>query len=313
MPGETLPLVTAITPAYNRADLLAETIDSVLNQTYPHVEYIVLDDGSTDHTLDVLRGYDGRLRWETHPNMGEARTVNRGFALAQGEYVVVVNSDDPIMPNMIATLVAYMEQHPEVLVVYPDWIEIDLQSQPFNTVRAADYDYRGMVRWMACLPGPGALIRRRALALAGGRSTDYRYVTDLEFWLRVGLHGPLAHVPLPLATHRHHAASAGVQHKAVQGAEIVAMAEAFFQRDDLPPDIAALRAEALSAAHYTAALRTRGSRRLVLMHSWASLRLCPRRWLWDTRFRPSILLYVLLPDWIYEQIQKKYRQSRFRV
>ena len=85
-----LPLVTVITPAYNRASYLVETIESVLGQDYPRLEYIVLDDGSTDNTREVLGKYEGRIIWETHPNMGETRTVNKGFGLARGEIVVVV-------------------------------------------------------------------------------------------------------------------------------------------------------------------------------------------------------------------------------
>ena len=92
------PLVTVVTPTYNAASYLAETIESVLAQTYAHIEYIVLDDGSTDDTLRVLKQYDGRLHWETQPNMGEALTVNKGWDMARGEDVVIVNADDRRSP-----------------------------------------------------------------------------------------------------------------------------------------------------------------------------------------------------------------------
>jgi glycosyltransferase involved in cell wall biosynthesis len=87
------PLVSVITPTFNRADLLRETVESVLNQNYPRVEYLVLDDGSTDSTASLMARYGDRVRYLTHDNRGEARTVNRGFSEASGEMIAVVNSD----------------------------------------------------------------------------------------------------------------------------------------------------------------------------------------------------------------------------
>ena len=79
------PLVSFITATYNTAPYLRETIDSILAQTYPNIEYIVLDDGSTDDTLNILKSYGDRIQWESHPNMGETRTVNKGFDMAKGD------------------------------------------------------------------------------------------------------------------------------------------------------------------------------------------------------------------------------------
>src|SRR6476620_5979365 len=79
------PLVTFITPTYNAAHFLPETIDSILVQTYPNIEYIVLDDGSTDNTVEILKSYGDRIMWESHPNMGETRTINKGYSMAKGD------------------------------------------------------------------------------------------------------------------------------------------------------------------------------------------------------------------------------------
>src|SRR5213080_4739493 len=84
MNNTEFPLVSVITPSYNRADYLPETIESVLSQDYPNFEYIVLDDGSTDNTCEVLERYSHQLKWETHPNMGETLTVNKGLKMARG-------------------------------------------------------------------------------------------------------------------------------------------------------------------------------------------------------------------------------------
>ena len=106
----TYPLVSVITPVYNRADLLPETIDSVLSQDYPNIQYIVLDDGSTDNTLETIKQYTDRLIIEAHPNIGETATVNKGFGMAEGEFICVVNSDDPLIPGAITALVDAIRQ-----------------------------------------------------------------------------------------------------------------------------------------------------------------------------------------------------------
>ncbi|GIW82751.1 MAG: hypothetical protein KatS3mg105_4558 [Gemmatales bacterium] len=259
MSDSTYPLVTVITPTYNRGPFLAETIESVLAQNYPNLEYIVLDDGSTDDTLAVVRPYRHRLRYERHENQGETRTVNKGWSKARGDFIMVVNSDDPILPGLLPTAVEFMERHPELLMVYPDWIVIDAKSKPIQTVQALDYDYQEMIKIWGCVPGPGALMRRRAIELEPSRDIRYRYVADFEYWLRLGLHGPFARLPKVLATHRHHGDSAGVAQAARIARELVALAHEFFDRPGLPDDIRRLRRRALASAHFDAATRCNAS------------------------------------------------------
>ena len=152
------PPVTIITPTNNRAFYLKETIESILGQDYPHIDYLVLDDGSTDDTRELLQRYEGRLRWQWHPNMGEQRTVNKGFSLARGKYVAVVNSDDPLRPEAIRAAVELLEARPELVVAYPDWDIVDSANRIVRTIRVPEYDYRRMLLFHDCLVGPGAVI-----------------------------------------------------------------------------------------------------------------------------------------------------------
>jgi len=309
MTQNSYPLVTVITPSYNRATLLAETIESVLGQSYPNLEYIVLDDGSQDDTQAVLARYEDRLQWESHPNMGEARTVNKGFRMAKGDYVIVVNSDDPILPGMIETEVAFMEAHPDLLMAYPDWLVIDRDSNPVREAPAMDYDYLNMVRWMACQPGPGAILRRKAITLVPERTTNFRYVTDLDYWLRLGLHGPGARLPEVLATHRHHGDSAGISQFKALSAELIRLTEEFFARPDLPPEVRRLHTEALSAAYYDAGQRCAGhDYRLATSYLWRSMRLCPKRWIIDRRVRLISLPDFFLPAPWYRALREGWRK-----
>lgn len=253
MSDHPCPLVTLITPAYNRVRELPETIESVLGQTYPNVEYIVLDDGSTDDTPALLRRYEPRLKWVRHENMGEARTVNRGWQMARGEYIATVNSDDPVFPDFVATAVAYMEARPDVLVGYPDWAMIDEHGQELERVRTHDYDRANMVLWNCCMPGPGTLMRRRVLELAGCRNPEYRYMGDFEFWLRVSKHGPFTRIPYTLARWRNHGgAITNTASRVKMAAELSQLMRAFFQTPDLPVELRAIQAEALAVAYYRA-------------------------------------------------------------
>jgi len=252
--SDILPLVSVITPAYNRASYLDETIQSVLSQDYPRIEYIVLDDGSTDNTREVLEKYTGRLVWETHPNMGETRTVNEGWSMARGEIVAVVNSDDPLLPGAIAEAVAFMQVRPDILVAYPDWNMIEPDSKVRRHVQVLEYDYLYMLRRHYCTVGPGAFIRRKASELTEMRDPEFKYVADFEYWLRLGLYGKFARIPKTLATFRNHPDSASVSKKGTAMAdEHIRLMEKFYSRPGLPPEVRKVRREAFAWAHYEAA------------------------------------------------------------
>jgi len=276
-PIDILPLVSIITPAYNRASYLDETIQSVLEQDYPQIEYIVLDDGSTDNTRELLEKYTGRLIWETHPNMGEHRTVNKGWSMAHGEIVVVVNSDDTLLPGAVSTAVAFMQAHPDILVAYPDWNMIEPDSKVRQHIQVLEYDYLYMLKRHHCTPGPGAFIRRKAFELTGMRDPEFRYVADFEYWLRLGLYGKFARIPKTLATWRVHPDAASLSHKGTAMAdEHIRLMQKFYSRPDLPLEVRKVRAEAFSWAHYIAGVTAETARRAAAKHYLKSVLYHPR-------------------------------------
>jgi len=290
------PLVSIITPAYNRAGFLRETIDSVLSQDYPRIEHIVLDDGSTDETPEVLLEYEGQITTVRHPNMGEARTVNRGIEISHGEIIVVVNSDDPLLPGAVSTAVAFLAEHPGILVAYPDWEEIDHGSNAVRHVAVPEHDYARMVRDHKCYIGPGAFIRRRGFDSAGVRNPKYQYTGDFEFWVRLGLYGPFARMPEALATWRTHpgSVSSTAQGKAM-AREHVAMMKEYFSRSDVPGEIRALRRQAMASAHFKAA-RSSGTSRLTLLWQLVCSAALDPKAAFTKRFRYTLLLLLrLLP------------------
>src|SRR5579871_3122093 len=111
-----VPLVSIVTPSLNMGRFLEETILSVLEQDYPHVEYLVMDGGSSDGTLETLRRYDGRLRYISAPDSGQADAVNRGFAQTSGPIFAFLNADDTYLPGALSAVVQAFQDHPEAAV-----------------------------------------------------------------------------------------------------------------------------------------------------------------------------------------------------
>ena len=306
----TLPLVSVITPAYNRASYLDETIQSVLSQDYPRIEYILLDDGSTDNTREVLAKYTGRIIWETHPNMGETRTVNKGFSMAKGEIVVVVNSDDPLLPGAVREAVAFMQAHPDVLVAYPDWNRIGPDSEIISHTQAREYDYLYMLKRHYCTPGPAAFIRRRAFEVTEGRDPGFRYVADLEYWLRLGLFGRFARIPRTLATFRVHPDSASVSQRGKAMAdEHVRLLNQFYSREDLPPEVHKARSEAYSYTHFAAALVLSPHLSEAREHVMAALKYRPVSFVLSFT-RLAFLMILILPEPVGHLFIRTWRSAR---
>ena len=253
------PLVSVITPTFRRAGWIAETLDSVLDQDYPAVELIVIDDGSDDDTPTILADYESRqgVTVITQPNSGQATAVNRGLEAASGEYLTLVSDDDPILPGALTRLVEVMEADDEVLVAYPDWYLIDPEGTPLDVVEAREYDLAHMLSFSTCLPGPCSLFRRRAVELVGGWDTRWRWCADFDFWLRIGLHGPMVRVPEVLATWRSHPDSQTVNQSQIALAmERIEMIRHYFRRDDLPPAVRELEYETMHNVFGVAASMT---------------------------------------------------------
>jgi len=300
MAPDSFPLVTVITPAYNRADYLEEVIRSVLAQDYPNLEYIVLNDGSTDGTPEILKRYEGRIVAESHRNMGETGTVNKGFRMAQGEIVGVVNSDDPILPGAVRRSVETLQSDRDFLVAYPDWNMIDARGEILRTVRTHEYAYLDMLRWHHCVPGPGAFFRREVIERLEGRDPQFRYVADFDFWLRAGLLGPFRRIPETLATFRLHTGGATLSGQGARMAEEhICLVKKIFGLPGLPEAVRAVRREAFSSAHYVAGCVVGNDPPLARKRYFlAALLYCPAKHLSEYRGRLSHIADELRGGWL---------------
>ena len=217
------PLVSIVTPTLNQAGLIRETLESVRGQDYPRLEHVVVDGGSTDATLDVLRSCGSALRWSSEPGLAQAAAVNRGWRSTAGEIVGWLNSDDTYLPGAVREAVAFLQAHPEVGVVYGDCDYVDAKGRMLRRYPTRAHDYQELVRHAVnYIPQPAAFVRRRVLEAAGCLDESLDHAMDFDLWLRLGAARIVfRHLPLRLSTMRLHPAAKSVRSLAGFAAELV--------------------------------------------------------------------------------------------
>ena len=207
------PLVSIITPSYNQGAFLEETIHSVLSQDYQNIEYWVIDGGSQDKSVEIIKKYTHRLAgWISEPDQGQGDAINKGFLRATGEIIAWINSDDLYRPGAIACAVEALQAHPDVGLVYSDVYSIDERGEIFNHMH---YNQWQLVDLMAfnILGQPSVFFRRSLLEKAGLLDPSYQYLLDHHLWLRMALETQLLYVPGGVwASARMHAGAKNVAH-----------------------------------------------------------------------------------------------------
>jgi glycosyltransferase involved in cell wall biosynthesis len=255
MSADNYPLVSIVTPAYNQAEFLRETIESVLSQDYPRIEYLVLDDGSTDETPQVLAEYEGRVRWQRHANMGQTPTINKGWQLATGDVVTWLNSDDTFLPGAVRKGVEYLMSHSETGIVFGDSLFTEADGTPLERTKppAGDrFDYLTFV--VECenpIAQPSAFIRRAVVEDVGLLDPSYYYFMDWDFWLRAGARHRIDYIPELLSTYRLHAESKTVAQAARAAPELEYMYEKFFALEGLPAEVLKVKDRATANMLFT--------------------------------------------------------------
>ena len=250
------PLVTIVTSTYNHANYLRQAIDSVLNQTYSAIEYLVVNDGSKDHTEEILKSYGDRFSWTTQPNMGETPTLNKAVRLAKGEFIAKLSSDDTLYPTAVSDMLAQFLHRPELVVVYSDFDLVDEYGVKYESIQKPDFHPIDPIRKHLCLPGPGTLFRKEIFDRLGGFDTSFRILFDMDFWWRASLLGPFTRVPRPLAAFRQHRNSQSSMGGVRMAEETVRCVQKFYSLPNLPKPIQSIRGEAFSSAYFSAAMQT---------------------------------------------------------
>lgn len=190
--GSPWPRVTVVTPSFNQGRFIEETIRSILLQGYPELELIVMDGGSTDETVEVLRRYNPWIaHWESRPDRGQTHAINKGLALATGEIFAYLNSDDVFAPDAVGRVVEAFRLHPGADVVYGECVYTDEAGAELYTLKGRVESFVQYLRiWdrfkaADILTQPEVFCRTAVVREAGGFREELRSVMDLEMWLRL--------------------------------------------------------------------------------------------------------------------------------
>lgn len=217
--SEIRQLVSVIVPAFNRIDFISETVESVLEQDYPQIELIVVDDGSTDGTFEILEKYaeEGHLKLVTHPersNRGQSVSLNKGLGAARGEYIAILDSDDLFAKHKISRQTAYLENNPSIDLVYGKGLAIDEMGNALYETLSDHHCESGdparlLVDCYIAVPG-GALVRKSLFERAGRFEESFRAAQDHDMALRLFEEGKVAYLPEVAFYYRKHAGSISV-------------------------------------------------------------------------------------------------------
>jgi glycosyltransferase involved in cell wall biosynthesis len=198
------PSISVITPSYNQARFIEDTLTSVRRQSYDEVEHIVVDGDSDDGTIGILESHDESLTWVSEPDDGQSDAINKGFDMADGDIVGWLNSDDVYFDTgVLDRVVSYFEQT-GADVVYGDVALIDAESQVLKLHTVPEFDYDKLLRY--CFIEQPSLFFRSEVLEENRLDTDLAYVMDYEFWLRLAAEWEFRYVPDVLSGDRNHEA-----------------------------------------------------------------------------------------------------------
>ena len=232
-----MTLVSIITPSYNQAKYLEQTILSVLNQDYPTIEYIVMDGVSTDGSVDIIRKYAGKLTyWESVKDKGQADAINKGFARATGEIIAWLNSDDYYLPGTVSAAVKIFEQNPDVVLVYGNMLAVDANGQTFNTLTYKQLTLEDLLSFQI-IGQPAVFMRRSALQKTSGLDLSFHFLLDHLLWIQIAKQGKVLHVNQTWSAARYHAEAKNIAKAAEFGKEAFLILELAKQDPALAPMI----------------------------------------------------------------------------
>jgi len=189
------PLVSIITPSFNQARYLEATINSVLGQDYPRIEYIIVDGGSTDGSVDVIQKYAGRLAWwVSEQDKGQTDAINKGFNRATGDILAWINSDDTYNPGAISQAVKYLLENPEVGLVYADCNFIDEEDRIIGKFNSAQTDLRRLREGYVHIPQQTMFFRAKYWQELGSLDPSFYFAMDYDLWTRIAARAPFKYL-----------------------------------------------------------------------------------------------------------------------
>jgi glycosyltransferase involved in cell wall biosynthesis len=191
----SIPLVSIVTPSFNQEAFLEFTIESVLAQDYPNLEYIIIDGGSADGSLEIIRRFESRLAyWCSEPDAGQTEAINKGFARARGDVLAWLNSDDVYRPGAVSAAVRSLEKYPEVGMVYGQADYIDESGATVGCFPAAPTDLGRLRQGHVHIPQQSAFFRASLWRMVGPLDPSFFFAMDYDLWVRIASVSPILHV-----------------------------------------------------------------------------------------------------------------------
>lgn len=304
MPLTAPPLISVIMPCFNGESFIASAVESVLEQTYPNIELIVVDDGSTDSSLSVLAGYGDRICVIEQYNAGPYPARNKGVQASKGEYLAFLDADDYWTKDCLEQLYDVLHKEPDAALAYCGWQNIGRRSSEpyippdFETPKKTEFMLEAASRW----PIHGALIRRRAFDAVGGFRDYMRTCMDYDLWLRMTIDRLIVRVDKVLAYYRHHDKGQITSTQWRQAINVWNIKRKFVrERPDLVADISKIRLSQL----IDGALLQRGYEnywRRDTVSAQKIFRTIFFAWSWSTKDLRYLLPATILPHFMYDRL-----------
>jgi glycosyltransferase involved in cell wall biosynthesis len=200
-------LVSIVTPSFNQERYLEETIQSVLSQDYPQIEYMVVDGGSTDATANIIKRHQHKLAWWiSEKDQGQTDAINKGFARARGDILAWINSDDTYEPGAVTAAVTYLQEHPEIGMVYGDCNYINESGKVIGKFNAAQTNYRLLRQGYTHIPQQTMFFRAKLWKQVGPLDPSFYFAMDYDLWTRIAARAPIQYIRRTWANFRLHTA-----------------------------------------------------------------------------------------------------------
>src|SRR5574341_263705 len=305
-----MTLVSIITPSFNQSAYLEQTMKSVLGQDYPAIEYIVVDGGSTDGSVDIIKRYSSRLAfWTSERDRGQADAINKGVVHASGDILAWLNSDDYYLPGIISAVVKTFEQNSDTVMVYGNMLAVDEMGRTINALKYRQLSLEDLLCFQI-IGQPAVFFRRAAFERAGGLDTTFHFMLDHQLWIKIAAQGKSLHVPQLWAAARYHAGAKNRLQAVEFPREAFRILDWASKEPSLAPVLAHLGRRARASAHRVDARYLRSEEA-----SWPALKawtrvlvLHPPTALARLNLFGSALLNLLGLRWLRESILENRRQ-----